>query len=57
MDYGKLLIVGDSYEQVTEPFIALSVSEVDSLILRNYDDSFSLRNYILENGYDTVIIC
>lgn len=57
VDYGKLLIVGDSYEQVTEPFIALSVSEVDSLILRNYDDSFSLRNYILENGYDTVIIC
>lgn len=57
VDYGKVLIVGDSYDQVTEPFIALGVSEVDSLILRNYDDSFSLRNYILENGYDTVVIC
>lgn len=57
VDYGKVLILGDSYDQVTEPFIALGVREVDSLILRNYDDSFSLRNYILDNGYDTVIIC
>lgn len=48
--------MGDSYEQVTEPFISLGVHEVDSLILRNYDSSFNLRNYILENGYDTVII-
>lgn len=57
VNYGKVLMLGDSYDQVTEPFIALGVSEVDSLILRNYDDSFSLRNYILENGYDTVVIC
>ncbi|MCM1414991.1 MAG: hypothetical protein NC430_03585 [bacterium] len=55
--YGKILILGDSYDQVTEPFIALGVSEVDSLILRNYDDSFNLRDYIIGNGYDTVIIC
>lgn len=48
--------MGDSYEQVTEPFISLGVHEVDSLILRNYDSSFNLRNFILENGYDTVII-
>lgn len=53
---GKVLVLGDSYEQVTEPFISLGVHEVDSLILRNYDSSFNLRNYILENGYDTVII-
>lgn len=57
-DYGKILILGDSYEQVTEPFLSIGVHEVDSLILRNYDlESFDLRRYILENEYDTVIIC
>ena len=30
---------------------------MDSLVLRACDDSFDLRNYILENGYDTVLIC
>lgn len=52
-----MLIIGDSFEQMTEPFISLGVHEVDSLILRKCDDSFSLRNYIIENGYDTVIVC
>lgn len=53
---GKILILGDSYDHVTQPFLSLGVHEVDSLILRAYDDSFSLREYILENGYDTVIV-
>lgn len=57
VEYGKVLILGDSYEQVTQPFLSIGVHEVDSLILRNCDESFDLRNYILENGYDTVIIC
>lgn len=58
VDYGKVLILGDSYEQVTEPFISLGVHQVDALILRNYDPaSFHLRDYILEKEYDTVIIC
>ena len=56
VQYGKVLILGDSFDQVTEPFISLGVHEIDSLILRKYDDSFSLRNFILENGYDTVIV-
>lgn len=57
VEYGKLLILGDSFESVTEPFISLGIHEVDSLVLRNYDESFDLRDYILENGYDTVIVC
>lgn len=57
VEYGKVLILGDSYEQVTEPFLSLGIHEVDSLILRNYDGSFKLRDYITENGYDTVIVC
>ena len=56
VEKGKVLILGDSYDYLTHPFLALGVREVDSLILREYDDSFSLRDYILENGYDTVII-
>lgn len=57
VESGKVLLLGDSYAQVTEPFLSLGVHEIDSLILRNQDSSFDLRNYILENGYDTVIVC
>jgi len=56
VEKGKILLLGDSYDHVTEPFLALGVHEVDSLIIRNYDESVSLRNYILENEYDTVIV-
>lgn len=56
VESGKVLILGDSYDHVTQPFLSLGVHQVDTLILRGYDDSFSLRNYILENGYDTVIV-
>lgn len=55
--YGKVLMLGDSYAQVTQPFLSLGVHEVDSLILRNCNDSFDLKDYIIENGYDTVVIC
>ena len=48
--------MADSYDHVTVPFLSLGVHEVDSMFLRNFDDSFSLRNFILENGYDTVIV-
>ncbi|SCZ78620.1 hypothetical protein [Pseudobutyrivibrio xylanivorans] len=53
---GKILIIGDSYEHVTQPFLSLGVHEVHSLILRKFDDSFSLRSFIQKNEYDTVIV-
>lgn len=56
IENGKVLIIGDSYDYVTQPFLSLQVHEVDSLILREYDNSFNLRDYIISNGYDTVII-
>lgn len=56
VSYGKVLILGDSYDCVTQPFLALGVHEIDTLVLRDCADDFELRNYILENGYDTVII-
>lgn len=56
VDNGMILIIGDSYNLVIQPFLSLGVHEVDSLILRDYNDTFSLRNYILANDYDTVIV-
>lgn len=57
VDQGKVLLLGDSYAQATEPFLSLSVHEIDSLILRSCDKDFDLHQYIIENGYDTVVIC
>lgn len=57
VQYGKVLLLGDSYEQVVEPFLALGVKELDYLILRGTSSDFSLRQYILENHYDTVLVC
>ena len=53
---GKVLLIGDSYSFVTQPFLSLQVHEVDSIILRKNEEDFHLRDYILSNGYDTVII-
>ena len=51
-----MLIIGDSSEQMIHPFLSLQVHELDSIVLRQYNDSFSLRNFIVSRGYDTVII-
>ena len=56
VDGGKVLILGDSYEHAMEPFLALGLHETDVLVLRGTEEDFELRSYILENGYDTVII-
>lgn len=50
----KVLVLGDSYDSITVPFLALGVSEVQSLILRNYEGS--LREYIDTHDIDTVVI-
>lgn len=50
----KVLVLGDSYEQVTVPYLALGVSEVRTLVLRSYDGS--LREYIDSHEIDTVVV-
>lgn len=50
----KILVLGDSFDQVTVPFLSLGVSEIQTLVLRNYKES--LREYIEEHDIDTVII-
>ncbi len=57
VDYGKVLLLGDSYSQVVEPYLSLGVSEIDSLILRQHGDGFDLRTHIKNCGYDTIVIC
>ena len=55
-DYGKVLMLTDSYDNVTVPFVSLGVRELDNLQMRDMGDDFDLKEYILEKGYDTVII-
>lgn len=50
----KLLVLGDSYEQITVPFLALGVSEVQCLVPRAYEGG--LREYIDTHEIDTVVI-
>ena len=56
VDTGKVLIIGDSYAHVIQPFLSLQVHEVDCIILRNYERNFNLRDFIISSKYDTVII-
>ena len=57
IESGKLLLIGDSYSQVMEPFLSLGIRDIDYLILRQKGNDFNLRQYIIDNGYDTVLIC
>ena len=51
---GHILVLGDSYDQLTSPFLSLGVNEVRTLILRSYEGS--LQEYIKQNNIDTVIV-
>lgn len=56
VDYGKVLMLTDSYDAVTVPFVSLGVHEVNSILRRELPDDFDLKKYILDGDYDTVII-
>ena len=56
VDSGNILILADSYDHVLVPFLSLGVHHIDTLILRDCEEGFDLRDYIIKNGYDTVII-
>lgn len=53
-DRKKILVLGDSYEQVTIPFLSLGIAEIQTLILRSYEGS--LREFINAHEIDTVVI-
>jgi len=56
VEFGKVLVLGDSFNNVVVPFLSLSIHEVDPIILRGMEDDFDLLNYIKEGNYDTVIV-
>lgn len=51
---GKVLVLGDSYEQVMVPFLSLGVNKVQTLVLRAYQGS--LKEFIQNNDIDTVVV-
>lgn len=52
---GKVLITGDSFTDVVEPFLSLGLSRLDCVDMRIF--SGSLETYIEKNGpYDAVVI-
>ena len=53
---GKVLIIGDSYDTVTHAFLSLGIHETDLIVLRDRTFEGTARDYILKNGYDTVIV-
>lgn len=57
VEKGKVLIIGDSFSHVTEPFLSQGVHEINAIVLRGLGDDFKLKQYILDGGYDTVLVC
>ncbi len=53
-DNKKILVLGDSYDAVTNCFLALGVSEVEGLVMRSYNGN--IREYIKNNNFSTVIV-
>lgn len=54
VNYGSVLILGDSYESSMAPFLALGISNMKVIVLRDMDGS--VRDIIENGNYDTVII-
>lgn len=51
---GKILFIGDSFEDCVVPFLALTVQNVNVLDLREFDGS--VRSYVEENKPDAVVV-
>ena len=56
-DRGKILMICDSFGHVVEPFLSLGIHQIDTLVMRGEDADFDLHQYILDNQYDTVLVC
>ena len=56
IESGNILLLCDSYDNVVAPFLALGVHRVEPIVLRDCEEDFDLKKYILENDFDTVVI-
>lgn len=54
-DYGKVLVLGDSFETSMLPFLTLGIQDVRLVVPRDLGDR-SVRELVAEEDYDTVII-
>ncbi len=54
VDYGNVLLIGDSYESSMAPFLALGLNRLKVIVPRSMDGS--VRDVIESGEYDTVII-
>lgn len=55
---GNVLFICDSFGHATLPFLSLGVHSGNSVILRDYNlQKFDLRKYIVDNKFDTVVVC
>ena len=50
----NVLVLGDSYDTVTNAFLALGARSVEGIVLRDYQGD--IRQYILDHDFDTVVI-
>lgn len=50
----KILVIGDSFAEVTNTFLALGASEMKGIVMRTYKGS--IRDYIDKTDYDIVIV-
>ncbi len=58
VEKGNILFLCDSFGQATYPFLSLGVHKGKAIILRDQDvQQFDLRSYILDNKFDTVVVC
>lgn len=54
VNYGNVLVIGDSYENPMVPFLALGLNNLKLIVLR--DNKKSVRDIVESGDYDTVIV-
>ena len=54
---GKVLLIGDSFEMVTEPFLSLGMHKIDFIIMREMSYKNIYETMIKDMDYDAVIVC
>lgn len=55
-DYGKVLVLGDSYEASMFPFLTLGIQDSTLIVPRSLPEGVTVRSIVEQGDYDTVII-
>lgn len=57
IENGRVLILGDSYEQFTVPFLSLCVRDLRAIVMRSKADTFDFQDFVLRGKFDTIVVC